>query len=192
MVAVSTDERSGRPLLDNVEGLARAVLGLAHVFVLQPEHSWALTRQLEKRLSVFGGAVRIYDPGFYEADDPFRHPLFLANRLQDPEHHDLCIFKIREHCAQLSIRMVQMGTDLVRYEDLRRAERDLERRRLRASGGDLSQAVGRAEEEIHELQRRLNEAGLEQDYYAAEHDAAVQRAQAAGREHWLPSVESTC
>jgi hypothetical protein len=47
--------------------------------MLDPEASWELTRLLDKRMSTFNGAVRIYMPGVVEdEEDPFQHPLWLA------------------------------------------------------------------------------------------------------------------
>ena len=46
----------------NAEKLARRLTGLAHVAVACPDATWRLTKELGKRLSVFGGAARVYQP----------------------------------------------------------------------------------------------------------------------------------
>jgi hypothetical protein len=59
--------------------LARRVGGAAHIFDLTAEGSWELSRTVGKRMSVFNGAVRIYNPGLSEElEDPFDHPLWIA------------------------------------------------------------------------------------------------------------------
>ncbi|MDO1558027.1 hypothetical protein Q0812_01120 [Brevundimonas sp. 2R-24] len=59
--------------------LSRRIGGAAHVIDLTDEASWELTRAVGKRMSVFNGAVRLYNPGLTEDnEDPFVHPLWLA------------------------------------------------------------------------------------------------------------------
>lgn len=59
--------------------LARRVGGAAHIFDLTTEGSWELSRTVGRRMSVFNGAVRIYNPGLSEdVEDPFDHPLWIA------------------------------------------------------------------------------------------------------------------
>lgn len=65
------------------EAIANHVSGAAHVFALKPEASWELTRTIGKRMSVFGGATRLYWPHLdYDNEDPFQHPLWM------PDFHD--------------------------------------------------------------------------------------------------------
>lgn len=59
--------------------LARKTLGIAHVFILPSDLSFALTDLVGKEFSVFGGAVRTYETGLsFDEDYPMRHPLALA------------------------------------------------------------------------------------------------------------------
>ncbi|MCL4233943.1 MAG: hypothetical protein KJ042_05450 [Deltaproteobacteria bacterium] len=44
--------------------------------------SWGLTDALGRRLSCYDGAIRIYWPKFTLKDDPHRHPLWTADRLE--------------------------------------------------------------------------------------------------------------
>jgi hypothetical protein len=52
------------------------------VYSVDEDASWALTDVLRKPLSTYGGAIRIYWPRVSENDDPFRHQLWTAARLQ--------------------------------------------------------------------------------------------------------------
>lgn len=62
--------------------LARQVAGLAHVEVLSTHlAAMALVDILGRELSVWGGAVRLYWPGFSTDDNPRRHRLWVRARL---------------------------------------------------------------------------------------------------------------
>lgn len=59
--------------------LAKRVGGAAHIVELTAEAAWELTRTIGRRMSVFNGAIRIYNPGLTEeAEDPFDHPLWIG------------------------------------------------------------------------------------------------------------------
>ncbi len=86
VVAITSDPRFGRPLIDERRAAERLV-GIAHVVtLLTGQVTWALTNELgENLLSVFGGAVRIYWPGFDRNADPFDHRLWLPTRIEEVE-----------------------------------------------------------------------------------------------------------
>ncbi len=59
--------------------IASRIGGAAHIVELDHEASWEMTRNVGRRMSVFNGAVRIYNPGLTEdAEDPFDHPLWVG------------------------------------------------------------------------------------------------------------------
>jgi len=62
--------------------LAQRTAGLAHVFCLPMEQSFALTEILGKELAVFNGAVRTYWPGLGTPDDTQAHINVLAPRIK--------------------------------------------------------------------------------------------------------------
>lgn len=68
------------PMLD--EHLAFDLAGLANVYSVDKDASWALSDRLRTPFSTFSGAVRIYWPKFSKDDDRFRHHLWTASRLQ--------------------------------------------------------------------------------------------------------------
>lgn len=73
----------GTPALPNLDAnLAHDLAGVANVYCVDDAAAWALTDVLRKPLSTYGGAVRIYWPRLAINDDPFRHQLWTATRLQ--------------------------------------------------------------------------------------------------------------
>jgi len=56
-------------------GLARQLLGIAHVIVISGDDTFVLTELLGKELSVFRAAVRVYRPTRGEPLDPRDHPI---------------------------------------------------------------------------------------------------------------------
>lgn len=63
--------------------LARSVAGLAHVEVLSTHlAALALTDELGREASVWGGGVRLYWPRFSREDDPFRHRLWTRRQVE--------------------------------------------------------------------------------------------------------------
>ena len=77
VVVASTDYDGGAQL--NLHQLGIRLSGAAHLYAVEPETSWELTRLIGKRMSTFNGGVRIYMPSIVEEEeDPFQHPLWLA------------------------------------------------------------------------------------------------------------------
>jgi tetratricopeptide (TPR) repeat protein len=72
---------SDPPALD-ANALARDLAGLAHVFRLEPEASWAISHRFEPRYSAYQGAVKIYPPNVNFKSEPNAAPLFLQQTLQ--------------------------------------------------------------------------------------------------------------
>ena len=72
-----------RPLLDPVE-LARDAAGIAQVAVLPSRFTWFLTQRFSKKLSVYRGAIRIYQPGFDGVNAGDSHWAVMADRLSTP------------------------------------------------------------------------------------------------------------
>jgi hypothetical protein len=58
------------------------LIGLANVFVLDEDASWALTDVLGRNWCCYHGAVRLYWPHFAPGQDRFLHPLWTAERLR--------------------------------------------------------------------------------------------------------------
>lgn len=80
---VVVSEREEGALSFNVAAFARDVQGLAHVVTMPAEQTFWVSDTIGKALSVFNGATRVYQPGFSLDDDPYRHPLYFAQRVLD-------------------------------------------------------------------------------------------------------------
>lgn len=83
VVVSRVDGRTALPALD--EKLANDLSGIANIYSIDEAASWALTDVLRKPLSTYGGAIRIYWPRLALTEDPFRHQLWTAARLQTIE-----------------------------------------------------------------------------------------------------------
>ncbi|HLY03857.1 MAG TPA: hypothetical protein VKR56_15330 [Candidatus Cybelea sp.] len=73
---------ASRPRALEVHRVAREMAGLAHVFELDEETSWEISRRYDRQHSVYLGAVKIYPPGVTFASDATAAPLFLEATLQ--------------------------------------------------------------------------------------------------------------
>ena len=84
VIGISTDVTSdGELSLIDANRLANEVFAVGHVRLLSRSASFALTDALGKRFSTFSGAVRIWWPNMQiEQDDPYDHPLWLADRIR--------------------------------------------------------------------------------------------------------------
>lgn len=69
-------------LPDLDQKLGHDLLGLANVYVLDEDASWALTDALGRDWCCYHGAVRLYWPRFARGQDRFLHPLWTAERLR--------------------------------------------------------------------------------------------------------------
>lgn len=73
---------ASRPRALDVHVVARELAGLAHVFELDEEISWEISRRYGPSRSAYRGAVKIYPPGVTFASDATAAPLFLEATLQ--------------------------------------------------------------------------------------------------------------
>ncbi len=78
VVVVSTSTKATEPYLD-VDWLGEELQGIARIFVLTSWVANEFTNRLgNPRISVFGGAGRIYPPGNSWKNDPYKAPLFFC------------------------------------------------------------------------------------------------------------------
>ena len=177
-IALSVAEGSAEPALD-ASVLARSLAGLAHVGVIGSEAGWELTRRLSKRLSVFGGAVRIYHPGFSPTADPFAHPLVLAQALADPGSRDRSILWLQETVARSSLQRTRLGQDVLGFAAIRAAEAELRASSLGAHATQAEQ-IEAQRAQIAALEARVAALEAENAYYVD--DAATERERAEAAE----------
>ncbi len=155
IVAVSTDDRGGSQI--DLRKLAVRLSGAAHLAALDPDASWELTRLLDKRMSTFNGAVRIYMPGVVEdEEDPYQHPLWLVRSSgQNPRLIDT----LAERIFPLGFRDRDGETRFWHLAQLRQAASAAEaRRKVGTEADQLRSEIAALNDQIDELKETLETA----------------------------------
>ena len=175
VLTVPDDSAPAVPSLD-AESLARATLGLARVVVLPAPHTWALTKRFGKTLSVFNGAVRVYEPGFNNDAEPYSHRLLFV---KSPAEGTRATAWLQQLVARASLRQFRLGHEVVSYASIRDRSHALKRRRLELEGATDHARLSAALEQIDSLEKSLQAEKEEGKWYAECHDGAEKRAQLA-------------
>ena len=172
------------PLLDPYD-LARMTIGIAEIVVVPARFTWILTRFLSKRLSVFGGAVRVYLQGFSEDSNPYDHELFFIRpTLPDDSanangsEQDRVRGELQRMIARSSVRQFRLGYEVLPYRTVRDRYHKLNREKL----GDVATVQDRldaAYRQIESLKDNLESVEQENDWYATQYDLAESRAREA-------------
>ena len=168
----------GKPRVD-VLALSRAILGLGHVVLLTPEGTWTLTQKFGRLLSVFGGAVRSYLPGFDTGSRPYDHRLFLADRLGTDFDQWQCVKWIRRQAAAESIRNVRLGKDALAFASIKSASIQAREQRLVSEGATDAEKLSAAQDHIEALKQEIEQASTMIDYFDSEHKIVDERAKVA-------------
>ena len=117
----------------NPNRLAKIAQGMAHTFVIsnQLANDFLVTKY-GKYMSVFNGAVRVYNPDFRPFErDPGYHPLFLAKHINDDDTSAENLENaIRDKAFQLSVELRDSAYQLPLFSD---AQRELSSRRAKLS-----------------------------------------------------------
>jgi hypothetical protein len=135
IVVSEAEARSDQPSrwLVDVGLLARSLTGLSWVYCISYEAAFALSDAIGKSWSVFGGACRIYMPGFDRfSQSPYDHPLLLADRLRTSSSGEPWL---RQAIARASIENSQTYLRFPRFVTLRS---ELANRRYERRKGDLT------------------------------------------------------
>ena len=168
-----------RPLIDPLP-IARATLAIALVVVLPAQFTWALTERFGKRLSVFGGAVRVYLPGFAEDANPYGgHDLVLADRLSTAEGVANISASLRRVAATESVRRLRLGQNVLSYASVRRHSLDATHTRLEQEGASYEEQLTAAQAQIDTLNGDLETANEMVDLLSDDNEAVEIRARTA-------------
>lgn len=160
--------------------LAERLAGIAEVRLLPPGAAFELTRELGKRWSCYGGAVRLYRAPFQPEEEGLgQHPLFLPERIRAWEEDTGVPFA--RHLALLAARAtlgpasqaLEVPT-FARVQDLARQRGLLEARK---AGQSAEQLLAIAEEENRGLRERIDELERERAAREAEFDALLSEAE---------------
>lgn len=178
-VLVSTiSDGETEPSID-VDRLARAVIGLADVYILPPEFAWKLTERYGRHRSVFGGAIRQYMPGFGPDTNPYEHKLVLAERIVPGMGSEDVSAIFRRSAASWSLRSLRLGAEVLRFSDIRSASLKLVQQRLVSEGASAPEQLQAANERIAAMEAQAQDAAASLEYFSEEHARAEARAQAA-------------
>lgn len=169
VVVISTDASTGRPLI-SAGRAAELLAGIAHVIVLDRPPSYELTERVGKLRSVFGGAVRVYWPGFDLDADPYDHRVFLPVRIDEMESRGRHFEPfLAEYINRVAVLWVP-GDPLVariraESEARSRAAQEDQRRRLEEARGEVpaefAAELEASWDRIAHLERRLDAAEAE-------------------------------
>lgn len=152
-VVAVTRSGNGGPML-RPELLVRRLTGVAHVVAIEPAATYAVSDTVTPPLSCFGGAVRLYWPGFSTRANRLDHPLWLPRgaAVVDTERVADEIVGLVGRGAALVYSVPRLATTLRRERS--EAEFRVEQDRRAAQAQELSEAV------------RLNEGGLSSHEFA--------------------------
>ncbi|MBF6605167.1 MAG: hypothetical protein IVW53_06245 [Chloroflexi bacterium] len=108
VIVLTPAGETGRGLVDPRE-VAYRLIGVAHVVeIVDRDATFGLTDRLGPLLSVYGGAVRTYWPGFTLDSNPMAHPLWLPGRIEVVENSDAGVAKrLERQLASVAVMRVQ-------------------------------------------------------------------------------------
>jgi len=176
--AITLDENkeSNHSILD-IASLSRAVLGTGYVAVLHPAATWRLTEKFGKLRSVFGGAARVYLPGFSGDADPYIHHLVLANQLDTIESATRAARWMKQLAAKESILRTKLGRDVLSFSTIRNINLQLRQEGLRDEAASPNEQLKAADELIDSLKNQISSLNYEQEYYIEEYEKERARAE---------------
>jgi hypothetical protein len=143
-----------------VEPIRSAVLGAAHTAIITGPASYWLTHRVGKEFSVFQQAVRTYRPGLdFERDEPFRHPLALAQRIArwDEVHPGTFSEHLVRQCLATTIMDREREVRLPPFAQVRTNIARLDRERARDAGAKDGELLSLAIAENEDLRSQLLE-----------------------------------
>lgn len=175
---LTTPEGSSEPLLD-ASVLARAMLGIAHVFVLPAANTWHITERFGKVRSVFGGAVRAYLPGFDASSDPYSHRLFLTENLLKQDGKSQYDRWMRSLAAHESVRRTKLGIDVLAFANIRNARLERRQTTLVSQAASESEQLNAANARIEALEKQVRDDKATLEFFSSEHEKSELRAEIA-------------
>jgi hypothetical protein len=168
------------PLID-AHGFSRATLGMAQTVILPARFTWALTERFGKRLSVYGGAARVYLPGFTEDANPYDsgHQLFLLDHQSTTEKAGRITGWLRRIAADESLRRLRLGHDVLSFSAVREQSLDVKRAQLEQRGASDIEQLTAAQAQVSSLKEDLQKSQEENAWLIEAHDAVEDRAKNA-------------
>lgn len=155
IIVATGDEREDNPNFPmlNVDALASAMCGLAHVVSIPASLTYKLSDELGKELAVFHGGIRAYQPMFTLHDDPRDHRLVLGHAARrDP---NAVAAELQRGIARQSLRRTRLGHDVLSFSAVRSAAMRAQKEAQAYSGADESVKLSTALEQIEALEQQL-------------------------------------
>jgi hypothetical protein len=182
VIVATGDERAENPRKPrfDLEALAGAVVGLAHVVWLPAHLTFGLSDALGKALSVFHGGVRVYQPGLSILDDPRDHRLVLGNVVErEPEAVPA---ELRRGIARESLRRTRLGHDVLTFAAVRSAARQKLNQIQEVENVDDAEKLEAAKAQIQAMEQQVIElqAQVDQAWQLSEDES--ERAEASERQ----------
>lgn len=179
VLVASGDERAhdpARPTLD-VDLLAQATLGMAHVVILPAHLTYALSDAFGKVRSVYHGAVRAYLSGFDSASDPYEHRLIIGEAIyRDPQRS---MNQLQAFVAHESLRRNRIGLDVLPFAAVRSAALRIEQEQRATGGASDAQQLETALRRVEALEAEVKDARSEAEQALELAEAEEARAKAA-------------
>jgi hypothetical protein len=175
-------ESKGIDVAADAAKAATRLAGLAHVFVLGDSHTRYLTDHFGREFSVWGGAVRTYNPGF----DPFfdevtAHPPATRDWLQRRfRTFDQFVEVLLRSFTAMSLRRAAAATDLPSFRTVKQASLSFRLAKLESPANDerarvleqenalLKQQVQEKTDEFNYADSEVTAAQAERDQYRAQ------------------------
>jgi len=169
-VVVYAREHSTNRFLADPYDAAQALSGLADVWALNDKWtSFALVHRMGKPLACFGGAVRVYWPGFTLADEPRSHLLLIGPVVEKLERDPSGVARhLFRRLAPISALRFVEGPRV-------RFVREAIDRERQAEVAAIREAVRTGSESRDKLEEQLLEALIRVDDLSAERDSAQVR-----------------
>ena len=183
VVVTTMKEEQSEELLIDAFRVAKTTAGIASVYIVPAPFTWILTKIFGKFRSVFGGAVRLYMPGFSESDDPYRHRLFLADRLIDSENSLECETWLRRTTADSSISTNRIGREILEFSAVRTGVRRAQADRLKNAHAPDAERLENLEALVESLETQLKAKAKEVDDFVGLAEDAESRASASEQEY---------
>jgi hypothetical protein len=182
VIVVTGDERGENPNVPafDIDRLAVALCGLAHVVWVPANLTFELSDSLGKWLTVFHGGVRVYEPGLSVLDDPRDHRLILGHIVnRDPNG---VMAELRRGIARESLRRTRLGHDVLSFAAVRSAATRANEETQNTAGAEDSEKLTTALSRIEALtqENQALQAQVDQSWQLSEEES--RRAEASERQ----------
>ncbi len=174
--AFTQNEFTGNFAGANYKSLQKNTIGVARVVKIYSDQTWMLTDLFGKKLSVFGGAARIYLPGFTENSDPYGgHDLIQSDELRAAPAIAQAMQRMRQIASRESLKRHVLGKDVIPFSYVKTALLERRQDSLQTANTTDAEALSLANERIADLQKRLVDAQSENQWLSDEHSAVEGR-----------------